>query len=53
MQEARQHQIAQLKSAMDEARERAQQEKTLRRLHQLERGGHDVTYLKAQLQGAF
>ncbi|XP_041349302.1 coiled-coil domain-containing protein 66-like [Gigantopelta aegis] len=48
--EDRQHKIDQLKSAMDEARENAQREKVMRRLQRLEQGGHDVSYLKAQLQ---
>lgn len=45
--EQRQKQIDALKSAMDEAQEKALEEKTYKRIHHLQAHGHDVTQLKA------
>ncbi|GFO03433.1 coiled-coil domain-containing protein 66 [Plakobranchus ocellatus] len=45
--EQRQRQIDALKSAMDEAQEKAMEEKSHRRIHHLQTHGHDVTQLKA------
>ncbi|XP_012939350.1 trichohyalin isoform X4 [Aplysia californica] len=45
--ELRQKQIAVLKTAMDEAQEKAQEEKNLKRIHHLREKGHDVSHLKA------
>ena len=50
-QEQRQKQIDALKSAMDEAQEKAMEEKTHRRIHHLQTHGHDVTQLKATYDG--
>lgn len=36
---------------MDEANENAQREKYQKRMQHLEEGGHDVSHLKANLQG--
>lgn len=47
----RQQQVENLKAAMDEANENAQREKYQKRMQHLEEGGHDVSHLKANLQG--
>lgn len=47
----RQKQIAVLKTAMDEAQEKAQEEKNVRRMQHLQQGGHDVSQLKATYEG--
>ncbi|KAH9508046.1 hypothetical protein Btru_052697 [Bulinus truncatus] len=46
--ELRQKQIAVLKTAMDEAQEKAMEEKNERRLNHLQQLGHDVSQLKAK-----
>ncbi|KAK3601584.1 hypothetical protein CHS0354_027829 [Potamilus streckersoni] len=46
----RQMQINQLKVAMDEAQNKAMQEKYIRKMEHLERGGHDTTMLRANLE---
>ncbi|XP_067683975.1 coiled-coil domain-containing protein 66-like isoform X5 [Haliotis asinina] len=47
--EARQRRINELKMAMDEAQEKAQQEKLIKKMEHLRQGGHDITHLKAHL----
>lgn len=47
----RQQQVENLKAAMDEAHEIAQREKYQKRMQHLEEAGHDVSNLKATLQG--
>ncbi|ESO89944.1 hypothetical protein LOTGIDRAFT_164641, partial [Lottia gigantea] len=49
--QAREEKLRQLKAAMDEAQERAQHEKQLKRMHHLQQGGHDITHLKAHYEG--
>ncbi|KAL3852949.1 hypothetical protein ACJMK2_016554 [Sinanodonta woodiana] len=46
----RQMQINQLKVAMDEAQNKAMQDKYIRKMEHLERGGHDTTMLRANLE---
>ncbi|CAL1547997.1 unnamed protein product [Lymnaea stagnalis] len=45
--EMRQKQMAVIKTAMDEAQEKAQEDKNVRRIHHLQQLGHDVSQLKA------
>ncbi|XP_071082407.1 coiled-coil domain-containing protein 66-like isoform X2 [Haliotis cracherodii] len=47
--EARQRRINELKMAMDEAQEKAQQEKLIKKMEHLRQGGHDVSHLQAHL----
>lgn len=47
----RQHEVDQLKAAMDDAKEQALREKISRKVQRLEEGGHDTTHLLANLQG--
>ena len=47
----RQQQVETLKAAMDEAHDNAQREKHQKRMQHLEEAGHDVSHLKANLQG--
>ncbi|XP_046560226.1 LOW QUALITY PROTEIN: coiled-coil domain-containing protein 66-like [Haliotis rubra] len=47
--EARQRRINELKMAMDEAQEKAQQEKLIKKMEHLRQGGHDISHLKAHL----
>ncbi|KAL5013997.1 hypothetical protein ScPMuIL_008267, partial [Solemya velum] len=46
----RQNQIDTLKMAMDDAHEKAMQEKMIRRLEHLQQGGHDTSQLRANLE---
>lgn len=47
----RQQQVETLKAAMDEAHDNAQRDKHQKRMQHLEEAGHDVSHLKANLQG--
>lgn len=49
----RQKQMAVLKNAVDEAAEKAQEEKNLRRIQHLQTKGHDVEKLKATYDGVY
>ena len=42
-----------LKAAMDEAQAKAMQEKYQRKMQHLEKGGHDTTKLRENLEGNF
>ena len=42
-----------LKAAMDEAQAKAMQEKYQRKMQHLEKGGHDTTKLRENLEGMF
>ncbi|BFZ08648.1 hypothetical protein BsWGS_11687 [Bradybaena similaris] len=50
--ELRQRQMAVLKSALDEAQEKALEAKNVRRIHQLQQGGHDISQLKAAYEAS-
>ena len=53
IQEARQREVERLKQIIDAEKERAQEQKMMKRLNRLQEGGHDVTQLKAHYEGMY
>lgn len=51
MQEARQKKVEELKHMMDAEKERAQEQRMIKRLATLQQAGHDVSSLKAHYDG--